>query len=87
MSGSWPLSVLAHCQMPMPWVQCVTASSMVQPLRARVLAGDDDVDVVAAADAVVKAAQQAVGIGGQVEAHDVRLLVGDVVEEAGVPDG
>ena len=29
MSGSWPWSVLAHCQMPMPWVQCFTACSMV----------------------------------------------------------
>ena len=48
------------------------------------LGGDDDVYIVAGADAVVKAAQQAVCIRGQVQADDVGLLVGDVVEEAGV---
>ncbi len=31
-----------------------------------------------------KHAQQAVGVRGQVEAHHVRLLVGHVVQEAGV---
>ena len=84
MSGSWPSSVEAHCQMPMPWVQCLTACSMVSHWGRGCLRRDDDVHVVAAADAVVEAAQQAVCIGGQVEAHDVGLLVRDVVEEAGV---
>ena len=28
-SGSAPWSLEAHCQMPMPWVQCLMASSMV----------------------------------------------------------
>ena len=28
-SGSCPWSLEAHCQMPMPWVQCLTACSMV----------------------------------------------------------
>ena len=39
-----------------------------QPLRRRLLAGDDDVDVVAAAQAVIGDAQQAVGVGRQVDA-------------------
>ena len=47
-------------------------------------ARDDDVHIVTALDAVVKAGEQAVGIGRQIHAHDVGLLVGDVVEEAGV---
>ena len=55
-----------------------------QPLLARVFARDDDVHIVTALDAVVKAGEQAVGIGRQIHAHDVGLLVGDVVEETGV---
>ena len=55
-----------------------------QPLWTRMFGGDDDVHVVAGADAVVKAAQQAVCIRRQVQADNVGLLVGDVVEEAGV---
>ena len=55
-----------------------------QPLGARVLGSDQHVDIVAAADAVVKAGEQAVGIRRQVEAHDVGLLVGDVVQKAGI---
>ena len=55
-----------------------------QPLRRRLLAGDDDVDVVAAAQAVVGHRQQAVGVGRQVDADDLGLLVDDVVDEAGV---
>jgi len=56
----------------------------VEPLPLGLLAGDDDVDEVAAAQAVVGHRQQAVGVGRQVDAHHVRLLVGDVVDEAGV---
>ena len=55
-----------------------------QPLRRRLLAGDDDVDVVAAAEAVVGDREQAVGVGRQVDADHLRLLVDDVVDEAGV---
>ena len=55
-----------------------------QPLRRRLLAGDDDVDVVPAAQAVVGDRQQAVGVGRQVDADDLGLLVDDVVDEAGV---
>src|SRR5665647_298327 len=55
-----------------------------QPLRHRRLAGDDDVHVVAAAQAVGGDREQAVGVWRQVHAHDLRLLVDDVVDEARV---
>ena len=56
----------------------------IEPLPFRLFAGDDQVDVVAAAQAVIGHRQQAVGIGRQVDAHDVGLLVGDMVDEAGI---
>ena len=55
-----------------------------QPLRRGLLAGDDDVDVVAAAQAMVGDREQAVGVGRQVDADDLGLLVHDVVDEAGI---
>ena len=55
-----------------------------QPLRRRLLAGDDDVDVVAAAQAMVGHRQQAIGVRRQIDPDDFRLLVDDVVDEAGV---
>ena len=48
------------------------------------LGGDQYVDIITAADAVVKAAQQTVGIRRQIQADNVGLLVGNVVQEAGV---
>ena len=58
-----------------------------EPLRRRLLAGDHDVDVVAAAQAVIGHRQQAVGIRRQVDADDLGLLVDDMVDEARDPDG
>jgi len=55
-----------------------------QPVRLRVLAGDDHVDVVAAAQAVVHHGQQRVGVRRQVDPDHLGLLVHDVVDEAGV---
>ena len=55
-----------------------------QPLRRRLLARDDDVDVVAAAQAVIGHRQQRVGVRRQVDADDLGLLVDDVVDEAGI---
>ena len=55
-----------------------------QPLRRRVFARDHDVDVMAAAQAVVHHRQQAVGIRRKVNAHDLGLLVHDVVDETGI---
>ena len=55
-----------------------------QPLLAGVLAGHNDIHIVAALDAVVKAAQQAVGIRRQIHPHHIRFLIGHMVEETGV---
>ena len=52
--------------------------------QGRLLAGDDDVDVVATAQAVIGDRQQGVRVGRQVDPDDVGLLVDDVVDEAGV---
>ena len=49
------------------------------------LAGDDHVDVVVAAQAVVGDRQQTVGVGRKVDPDDLRLLVDDVIDEARDP--
>jgi len=48
------------------------------------LTGNHYVHVMPAAQAVVKDRQQTVGVGRQVNAYNICLLVDDVVEEAGV---
>jgi hypothetical protein len=53
-------------------------------LRSRLLAGDNDINVIAAAQAVVGDREQAIGIGRQIHANDLGLLVDDVVNEARV---
>ena len=70
--------------MPMPAVQCLIASSIVEPLRRGLLAGDDDVDAVLAAQAMVGDLEQRVGVRRQIDADDVGLLVDDMIDEAGV---
>ena len=52
-----------------------------QEVERGLLAGDDHVDVVAAAQAVVGDREQAVRVRRQVDADDLRLLVDDVVDE------
>ena len=69
---------------PAPAVQWRTAELDVEPLPFRLFAGDDHVDVVAAAQTVVGDRQQAVCIGRQIDAHDIGFLVGDVIDEAGI---
>ena len=56
----------------------------VQPLRRGLFAGDDDIDVVAAAQAMVGDGEQGVGVRRQIDADDLGLLVHHVVNEAGV---
>ena len=51
-------------------------------VQLRLLARHDHVHVVAAAQAVVGDREQAVRVGWQVDADDLRLLVDDVVDEA-----
>ena len=53
-----------------------------QPVQRGLLAGHHDVDVVAAAQAVVHDRQQRVGVRRQVDADDLGLLVDHVVDEA-----
>jgi hypothetical protein len=53
-------------------------------VQRRLLAGDDHVHVVTAAKAVVGDREQAVRVRGQVDTDDLRLLVHDVVDEAGI---
>ena len=55
-----------------------------QPLRQGVFAGHHHVDVMPAAQAMIEDRQQAIGIGRQIHADDVGLLVDHVVEEAGI---
>ena len=55
-----------------------------QPLRRWVLARDHDVDVVAAAQAVVHHREQAVGVRRKVDPDHLGLLVDHVVDEPGV---
>jgi len=42
------------------------------------------IDIVPAAQAVIHHRQQTVGIRRKIDAHDIGLLVDDVVEEAGI---
>ncbi len=56
----------------------------VQPLQLRLFAGDDDIDVVAAAQAMVGDREQRVGVRRQIDADDIRLLVHHMVDETRV---
>ena len=56
----------------------------IEPLRGRLLARDDHVDVMAAAQAVIGDGQQRIRIGRQVDANHVGLLVDHVIDETGV---
>src|ERR1700730_8891438 len=55
-----------------------------QPLRRRLLAGDNEIDVVPAAQAMVGDRQQTIGVGRQIDADDLGFLVDDMVDETGV---
>ena len=46
------------------------------------LARNNDIDVIPATQAVIKDRQQTVGVGRKVNAHDIGLLIDDVVEKA-----
>ena len=72
--------------LPDPEPACAVLDRLVhgQPLGRRLLAGDDDIDVVPAAQAVIGDRQQAVSVRRQIDPDDLRLLVYDVVDEPGV---
>ena len=56
----------------------------VHVLQMHLLVGDDDVDVVLAAQAVVGDGEQRVDVGRQIDAGDVGALVHHHVEKAGI---
>ena len=53
-----------------------------QPLRGGLLADDHRVDSIIGRQAVIHDPQQAIGIGRQIDARDIRLLAGEVIDEA-----
>jgi hypothetical protein len=55
-----------------------------QPLGGRLFAGDDDIDVVPATQAVIGNGQQAIGVRWQIDPNDLGLFIDDVVDEPGV---
>ena len=56
----------------------------VEVLQVRLLVGHNHVDVLGTAQAVIGYAQQAVGVGRQIDADDLRTFVGDDVQKAGI---
>ena len=56
----------------------------VEPLRLGLLSGDDHVDIIAAAQAVVGHRKQGIGVRRKIDADDVGFLVHHVVDEARV---
>jgi len=48
------------------------------------LSGDDDVDVVAAAQAVIEYREETIRIGREIDAYDAGLLVDHVIDEPGI---
>ncbi len=82
-----PVSLLAHCQESPMARRCSGGSDgsrrHPEPLRRRLLAGDDD-DAAPTSQAVVGDPQQGVRVGRQIHAHERRLLVQHVVDEAGI---
>ncbi len=45
---------------------------------------DDHIDVVPAAQAMIENREETVGVGRQIAAHDIGLLVDDVIQKTGV---
>ena len=74
-----------HCW-PSPRCRCPWCSANrrvhIQILQVRLFVGDDDIDVIGAAQTVIGHAQQAIGIRRQIDARHVRALVGDHVQKS-----
>ncbi len=84
MSGSAPSSFDAHSQIPMPRACMHDRVVHGEVVQRGLLAGDDDVHVVAAPQAMVHDGEERVRVRRQVDADDLGLLVHDVVDEAGI---
>ena len=71
-----------------PWPDAYACSAVfdrsfhVQPLQRRLFAGDDDVHIVAAAQAVIGDGEQGVGIGRQIYAYNVSFFIHHVIDES-----
>src|SRR5215831_12253215 len=83
-SGSDPRSLLAHAQMPIPAAQCLIASSMESHCGCGCFPATITLMRFQLRRQMVGDIQQAICIRRQIDSHDVRLLVADVVDEAGV---
>jgi len=56
----------------------------IEPLERRLLSSNDDVDVVSAAEAMISYRKESVCIRRKIHAYNIRLLVHNVVDEAGI---
>src|ERR1700675_2601648 len=56
----------------------------VEPLQGWLLSGNDYIHVVPAAEAVISHGKKCIRVGRQIDTYDVRFLVRDVIDEAGV---
>ena len=54
----------------------------VEPLPLRLFSGDDQIDVVTAAQTMIRDRQQAVCVGRQIDTHDIGFLVCHMIDEA-----
>ena len=56
----------------------------VEPLRGGLFTGDNDVDIMTAAQAMVSDGEKSVCVGRQIDANDLGFLVHRMIDEAGV---
>src|SRR5262249_23605619 len=56
----------------------------LQPVWRRLLSGDDEVDVVAAAQAMIGDGEKAIRVRRKIDADDLGFLVGHVIDKAGI---
>ncbi len=79
-------AVLRARPVPGPGAAGAVGAGLVEgePVEARLLAGDDHIDVVAAAQYVIGHREQGVGVRREIDPDDLGALVEDLVDEAGV---
>ena len=70
--------------MPMPFVQCGYGIFHSEVLQMVLFVRDNDVDVIARAQAMIRHAKQAVCVGRQIDADYIGALIGDHVKKSGI---
>ena len=70
--------------MPMPAAQCVSASAMVNHCGEGCLPATITLIAIVGAQTMIGDPQQRIGVGRKVDPHDIRLLVRDEIDEAGI---